>query len=295
MDDTGSIAIAFRWVTDGGYFQTDAPKAPNYVTAMCSGQGRINLKTNAGEIRPWGYTVKAQLKGGYLSEGDTITVIFGDTSQGSPGMTMQTFAEGGFEFRVMTDIQATGNMLPLGQQFTVPIVAGPVDRWKAVLPTLRRPRESFHLGLKAEDRWGNPTAQAKGKVRLEPSVPVKGLPLEFEYQDNDRSMLFEGLSVEDEGVLRIKVFIEGDEVTEAGPLVIEEGAAASYWGDLHGQTGETVGINTIEGYFDFARNKAFLDMTAHQGNDFQINAAFWDHLNAVTADYNQPGRFTIGS
>ena len=60
LDDTGSIAIAFRWVTDGGYFQTDAPKAPNYVTAMCSGQGRINLKTNAGEIRPWGYTVKAQ-------------------------------------------------------------------------------------------------------------------------------------------------------------------------------------------------------------------------------------------
>ena len=52
-----------------------------------------------------------------------------------------------------------------------------------------------------------------------------------------------------------------------------DGPVAGFWGDLHGQTGETVGVNSIESYFDFARNLAFLDVTSHQGNDFQINAA----------------------
>lgn len=291
LDDNGAIAVAFRWVSDGGYHQANDPKAPNYVSATCSGTGRIDLSFRKG-LRPWDFLVVAQLKGGYLAEGDIISITFGDTSHGSPGMLMQTFAEGGFEFRVMTDVQATGNFLPLAQQFSVSIVAGPAACWKAVLPTLRRPEEAFFFGLKAEDAWGNPTAQAGGSVRLEPSLPVAGLPLEFGYLPNDRTMLFENLAVAKEGTLRIKVFVDDVEVTEAGPLVVQTGAGLSLWGDLHGQTGETVGINTIEGYFDFARNKAFLDVSAHQGNDFQIKATFWDHLNKITADCNEPGRFT---
>ncbi|MDA9009147.1 DUF3604 domain-containing protein [Alphaproteobacteria bacterium] len=292
LDDTGAIAVAFRWVSDGGYFQITDPKATNYISAECSGAGRINLLTSGEGLRPWTFLVRARLKGAYLSEGETITITFGDTSQGSPGMMIQTFAEGGFEFKVMTDIQATGNFLPLNQQFSVPIVAGPTACWKGVLPTLRRPGENFHFGLKVEDAWGNPTQQAKGRVRLEPSQPVDGLPLEFDYCGNDRSMLFENLTVQEEGLVRIEIFVDGEQVAEAGPLVVQNSALAGFWADLHGQTGETVGINTIEGYFDFAKNKAFLDASAHQGNDFQIKAQFWDHLNQVTAEYNEPGRFT---
>ena len=71
---------------------------------------------------------------------------------------------------------------------------------------------------------------------------------------------------------------------EAGPLIIYSGKQASFWSDLHGQTGETVGVSTIEIYFDFAHNKILLDVSAHQGNDFQINPAFWDHSNYVTAE-----------
>jgi hypothetical protein len=60
---------------------------------------------------------------------------------------------------------------------------------------------------------------------------------------------------------------------------------------MHGQSGETVGINRAEHYFDFARNLSFLDATSHQGNDFQINSAFWSELNRITARYDEPGRF----
>ena len=293
LDDTGGIRVCFRMISDFGKLQTTDPAAPNYLSASCSGSGRMSLRIGPEGQRPWSLAVTAQLNGGYLNEGDQITLTFGDTSGGSPGFLMQTFAEGGFEFRVMTDVQATGNFLPLNQQFTVPIVAGPATKWVAVLPTLRRPDEPFFLGLKAEDKWGNPTAKARGRITLEPSMQVNGLPDVIDFAPDDRALTLEGLSISEEGTLRMKVLVDGAECAMAGPLVIRDGQTASYWGDLHGQTGETVGVNTIESYFDFARNKTFLDVSSHQANDFQINATFWQHLNTVTAAWNEPGRFTV--
>ena len=64
-----------------------------------------------------------------------------------------------------------------------------------------------------------------------------------------------------------------------------------YWGDLHGQSGETVGTNPAESYFRYARDKAFVDIVGHQGNDFQITDAFWQELNRLTAAFDEPGRF----
>ncbi|MEM8812705.1 MAG: DUF3604 domain-containing protein [Pseudomonadota bacterium] len=291
LDDTGGIRIAFRLISDAGKPQMSDPSAANYVTATCSGSGRISLICDNGGQRPWNRVLTAQLNGGYLNQGDTITIVLGDTDQGSPGMLMQTFREDGYEFRVMTDVQATGNFLPLQEQFWVPVVAGPSEIWKAVVPTLRRPGEPFSFGLKAEDIWGNPTEKVGGRIRLAPSTPIENLPMEFDYAPVDRTMVFEDLRVQSEGTVRIRVFVDDVERAEAGPLIVRAGDRAGFWGDLHGQTGETVGVNSIQSYFDFARNKAFLDVSSHQGNDFQITSAFWSLLNEQTAVYDEPGRF----
>ena len=58
----------------------------------------------------------------------------------------------------------------------IAIVPGKPERWKAVLPTLKQPGESFRLGLKAEDIWGNPSDQIDGTFRLAADRPVQGLP-----------------------------------------------------------------------------------------------------------------------
>ncbi len=296
LDDLGAIQIAFRMVSDSGMPQFTDPTAPNYVTAKSNGEGKLHLSyAKTGGTRPWFEVLTIQQKGGYLREGEEITVIFGDTSGGSPGMLAQTFIEGGREFKVLADVQATRHFIEVpGPQMFVPIVPGPAYDWKAVLPTLRRPGEAFTLGLKNEDLWGNPTPQAEGTdLRLEANLPVTGLPNTLTFAPEDRALTLEGLKVSDEGELRIKVF-EGDSlVAEAGPLLIRKGDVASYWGDLHGQTGETIGTNTAESYFDFARNKAFLDVTSHQANDFQINDVFWEKLHMLTAEWDEPGRFTV--
>ena len=295
LDDTGGICIAWRLISDSGRPQITDPAAANFVSATSDGDGHLELKYDRhGGQRPWNEVLYVFQSGGYLKPGDKITLLFGDTAGGSPGMLTQTFVEGGREFRVMADVQATGNFFELPDtQLAIPVVAGPPASWHAVLPTLRRPNEKFHLGIKAEDKWGNPTAQARADLRFEASLPVTGLPEKITYAPEDRALVLENLSVADEGTLWIRVMMNGEPVAEAGPLIIKDGAVAGFWGDLHGQTGETVGTNTIESYLDFARNKAFLDVTSHQANDFQVTAEFWHHLNQLTAQFDEPGRFTV--
>lgn len=295
IDDTGAIRVAFRMISDAGPLQTADPAAPNYVTARSNGDGQLELRydPNGGQ-RPWNEVLTVYQRGGYLNPGDQIEITFGDTSGGSPGLLMQTFQDSGRVFRVQADVQATGVFVPLsGPHLSVAITGGPLHRHVAVLPSLRRPGETFRLGLKAEDIWGNPTPQGAARFRVSASMPVAGLPEEIDFAPETGAMSLDGLHCEAEGVLTIKLAGDDGAVVEANPLIIRQGDVAHFWGDLHGQTGETVGTNTIEHYFDFARNVAFLDAASHQGNDFQINATFWQHLNDLTARLDEPDRFTV--
>ncbi|MEZ5728209.1 MAG: hypothetical protein R3E48_09565 [Burkholderiaceae bacterium] len=160
-----------------------------------------------------------------------------------------------------------------------------------MLPTLRRPGERFQLGLKAEDRWGNPSDRTQATLRLVPSMPVAGLPETVSFPLGEKAVTIENLHVSQAGTLRIGVFDGDTRLAEAGPLLIRDGEFSGYWGDLHGQSGESIGINTAREYFDFARNKSFLDATSHQANDFQVNNAFWRHLNELSAEYHEDDRF----
>lgn len=294
IDDTGAIRVVFRFVGDCGELQTTNPTGYNYVTAKASNGSRIALEyKGTGGQRPWFRSLTAQLFGGYLAEGDTITIVFGDTSKGSPGMQMQTFCETGFEFKVLADVCAVGHFVPLPESPAISIVPGRPAWWRAVLPTLRRPGERFQLGIKAEDRWGNPTDRASARLRLEPSLPVENLPETVAYEIGTRAVTLENLRVPEEGTLRIKLVDadSGQQIAEAGPLLIRSGDVSGYWADLHGQSGESIGIGTSREYFDFARNKSFLDATSHQANDFQVNNAFWAHLNRLTVEYHEDHRF----
>ncbi|MCP5152614.1 MAG: DUF3604 domain-containing protein [Ectothiorhodospiraceae bacterium] len=294
IDDTGSIRVVFRFMGDWGDLQTDDPTGYNYVTARTSTNSRLALSYGGtAHQRPWFRALTAKLHGGYLREGDTITIVFGDTSKGSPGMKLQTFVESGFEFKVLADVCAVGHYVPLPETPHISIVPGPPHMWRAVLPTLRRTGETFRLGLKCEDLWGNPTHLASGRFRLEPTLPVRGLPERIDYPLGEKSICLDGLTVETEGTLRIRV-MDGDAcVAEAGPLLIRERGHSGYWGDLHGQSGESIGVTTSRQYFDFARNKSFLDVTGHQANDFQVNNAFWGYLNELTAEFHEDGRFVV--
>lgn len=288
LDDRGAFKILMRFPMDGGAWQLTDPAADNFVsitsTGGCQFQGMFE---SFGDARPWFKVLRVRVVGGCLRRGEVVTVTLGDTSHGSAGLRMQTFCEDALELRFLVDVCATGHFVELPQQLAFPVVPGPTHRYCAVLPTRWSVGAAFRLGVKAEDAWGNPTDQA-GVVRLSASLPVEGLPETLDLSGK-RAVTLDGLIVSQPGTLRITV-TAADGQTTSNPLSLSADPLRSYWGDLHGQSGETVGINSARRYLEFARDLAFLDITSHQGNAFQINAGFWQHLNELTAEFNVPGR-----
>jgi hypothetical protein len=295
IDDTGSIKIAFRFATDLGPVQFDDPRAPGYTTLEASNgatlEARWEFKRN---IRPWSRSLYIGVMKHFLKPGDTITVRFGDTRFGSPGVRLQTYCEKNFEFRVLVDAIATYDYVAIPLSPTIEIGPGPGVAWHALLPTMVRAGAPFRFGIKVDDAWGNPSDLVTRRVRLAPSRPIFGLPATVDLKNGTFGVTLEGLSVHEPGDLTIEVLGEdGTLLARSNPLRIAaaDAAAVHFWGDTHGQSDETLGTNSARDYFAFGRDRALLDVMSHQGNDFQITGAFWRDLNAATAEFDVPGRF----
>ncbi len=266
IDDTGSIKVVMRYATDCGVPQFDQPEAPNYTTARASNGARLQLRYDPKDnVRPWGKTLYLKIVQGFLRRGDQIHLTLGDRSCGSDGWRIQTFLERTFELRVLVDRFATYTYEALPDSPTFRIVAGGPVRLVAVAPTLVLVGEPIVVRSKLEDRWGNPVGLPRKK-----RFPAFREPGQYT------------LSVKD-----AKTGLVG----QTNPILVSrEERYGRFWGDLHGQSEETIGTNTIRDYFRFARDFGFLDICAHQGNDFQISDVFWKKIQATTRKFYEPGR-----
>jgi hypothetical protein len=294
IDDSGSMRVAFRFATDQSNPQFSDPTAPGFTEVTASNNADLPCRFDPkGNIRPWDRTLQIKVVKGFMKEGDTITIRFGVTDHGSPGMRLQTFCENRFEFRVLVDPIATYNFQPLPLQPAISIVPGPAENWVAVVPTDCISGEPFRLRIKAEDKWGNPTNKVAARLHLKAWQATQGLPQTVDIAMGSFATEIDGLTAHQEGPLSIVLTDEGgNEVARTNPArVLAAPEMKHYWGDLHGQSDETLGTNSAADYFAFGRDRSFLDACAHQGNDFQMTGTFWRNLNQITAHFNEPGSF----
>lgn len=296
VDDTGSLRICTRQVSDLARPQFSDPAAPNYCSAEASNGARLRLSFDAKlAMRPWSRTITVSVERGFLAPGDTITVRLGDRRGGSPGLRMQTYCEDEFRFLVLADVFATCNWALLPEQPKLAVIPGEAATHRAVLPTLRRAGEPFALHLRADDAWGNPTDRLGGRFALRAlGGAIAGLPASFDWPAGARAHRIEGLSAAP-GDLAVEWLDAGGRVlARSNPLrIVERASLLPFWADLHGQSGETVGTNSARRLAEYARDCAFLDAMCHQGNDFQITSEFWQDLNRLAAEFDQPGRFVL--
>jgi hypothetical protein len=292
IDDTGMLKISWRTTSDMSKPQFDKPAAPNFTTVEASNGARLEVWFDRLNIRPYANTLLIRIGRGYLRAGDTLTIRLGDRRQGSPGFRLQTNCEERVELKTSVDAFATYEFTELPEQPGFALVPGPATSWKAIWPSLALAGEPFRLAIVAEDMWGNPTTQAQANLTLVPSRPVAALPATITITPGDGPCVLENLAVSAAGDLDLRVIANGEEIARANPLrVVNSSSLRRYWGDLHGQSGETIGMGSAESYFHYARDKAFIDIVGHQGNDFQITDAFWQELNRLTAQFDVPGRF----
>ncbi len=300
IDDTGMIKISWRTTSDMAKPQFDKPAEPNYTTVAASNGAKLDVWVDRVNIRPWANALVIRVGRGYLKVGETITIKFGDRSKGSPGLRLQTNVEDTFEFKTFIDAFATYEFTELPRSPEFALVPGPPARWKAIVPSLVAADEPFRLCIVPEDRWGNPTAASGDTLSLNSSLPVDDLPMSVAMQRGITGMVLNGLTCRTAGDIELLVRDgKGVELCRANPMRVAPDASEHptairtrrYWGDLHGQSEETVGTNSADAYFAFARDKAFVDIAGHQGNDFQITDTFWAELNRLTAAYDVPGKF----
>ncbi len=295
IDDTGSIKIGFRFATDFGPAQFDDPEAPGYTTAEASNGATLELKWEfKRNIRPWSRSLYIGVMKHFLRPGDTITIRFGDRRFGSPGIRVQTYCESRFQFRVLVDAIATYDYVALPESPVIAILPGPGVQWRAVLPTQIRAGQLFRLAIKADDKWGNTSNQVNATLKLEGSPSISDLPHSVRFEAGQFATLVDGLSVRVPGVYTIGIRDgSGSRLCTSNPIEVVPSDAhdVHFWGDTHGQSDETLGTNSAREYFEFGRDKAFLDVMGHQGNDFQITGAFWRELNELSRAFDVPGRF----
>ena len=238
IDDTGAIKFSWRTASDAGKPQFKEPAAPGYSTARTSNGATLAIEVNRNNIRPWVNTLFIRVARGFLRAGDQISVTLGDRSAGSPGLRLQTACEEEFYFKTFIDAFSTYDFVELAQSPKIRLVPGPVARWKAILPTLRRAGEPFRLALVAEDRWGNPTDRAEGRFGLSADRPVDGLPEQVSVAAGEGPVVIHGLRVTEPADLRIALHAaDGAPLALSNPLrIVADAPLLAYWGDLHGQS-----------------------------------------------------------
>ena len=303
IDDTGSLKVCFRFASDMGKPQLDDPSAANFVSVVASNgatlSSRFDLK---GNTRPWDRTLHVKVVAGFMRAGDRITIAFGADPRG-PGIQMQTFVDPDFAFRVLVDPIATYTFVEVPGTPKLPIEPGPAHSWSAILPTLRVVGDAVALSIRADDVWGNPTwKHGNRRLTLRVVGPIDCLPETVAMEDGAIPLRLDGLHLPAAGTVHIDVLGEsGEAVGRSNPLVVKERAShRAYWGDLHAQSGETIGSGTAEHYLRYARDYAFLDAVGHQGNDFQITPALLgvpqssDGVSGTSRAGSSPCRATSG-
>ena len=294
VDDRGAVRVSWRAQAGLGHPQFEDPSAPGYLAVRTVSEGSVRPVSRfneRGHRRPFVPAVTVHTDDGGLWPGDRLELTFGDTSAGSPGIRAPVTVVHAFEFQVSVDCKGAQEFLDLDGFLTFPVVAGPAVRLAAIAPSDVKAGEPFRMRARFEDVWGNPAEMpdASLQVGMSDGDALLGTAI-----GSGPVIPVEGIALGAPGVARLEVtdLTSGLRAT-SNPIRVgaELPAERRWWGDLHGQSGETVGTNPSAEYFHFARHLACADFTCHQGNDFQITDAFWARLRREVEAIHEDGEF----
>ena len=291
IDDGGSIRVARRSVSDEEAPQFRETGESGYTTVYTDGDVRLEcFFSSRGHIRPFRAALQVDVRDGSLYEGDTVTIVYGDRSRGGPGLRAQTFREQEHVFKVLVDPFGTGRFEEITESPHVRIVGGPAETLEAAAPSGAAPGEPFEVVVRALDSYGNRCDGYRGTVSFE------GLDMEpYTFDEEDKGAHRFNVSLGGGGLQTLKVADGGGRKAESNPIMVlkKEPRYRLYWGDMHGQTKQTVGTGTVDEYFRFLREVANMDFGGWQGNDFQITRELWEEVKEKTRRYSEPGRFLL--
>jgi hypothetical protein len=279
IDNGGRLLILKSMMTDWEDPDFFSSSSQGYTTVSTNGQAI--LKPSFGFKffpRPlkWGICIDVTQES--LAEGDTIVI----TSKGRA----QTYIEHKHKWFLAVDPTSSVQPKLYGIVGSVNIVSGKAVKAVAVLPSQVLKGKKVLPKIRGEDRWGNSVEVTSWVIN---QVLVGNIPAAKPLNNSIIPIWDEPFRLEltaQFGTLFLKTHTNTARVLEA-----KQEKLNSYWGDLHGQAGSTIGTGSDDDYYKFARDTAFLDIVGHQGNDFQISDTLWNELQNVSGRYNQDHHF----
>ena len=296
IDDGGSLVIAWKSVSDWDTPQFDEKVEPGFTTVTTTGDCLVKARYNK-FVRSFGNSILIDVYRGFIKKGDKITVTLGDTSQGSLGMRAQSFYEREHEFRVFLDPCGTNRYEEMPQRLKVEIVPSYHHEIQAIVPATVKIGEPFEVAVRALDEFGNPTDKYIGDVELTVrGAKANGLPASVHFDGSSSNALkIPGCIIDEAGFWNLQI-----KDSEHGYLAYSNASKAEaepekylYWGDMHGQTRQTVGTGMLEDYYSFSRDKACIQFTGWQGNDFEVSDETWADIRKFTKKFNEEGKFLV--
>ncbi len=294
--------------------QTKDPKADNYITANCSNPDvavrcivederddvliKHAKKSLDGRNERYVFVVRVLVTEGTIKEGDTVSVVYGDTSGGSKGYWAAAVSAYALPILVALDNDGDSRFEMVNYTPVIEAIAGKAVYAQVHAPSNAVAGQPMTCRVAIIDKEFNPTA---GPANFTFTYPegVTGPKSTTIYRDHSWSE-FE-VTPNADGVVRIAARWEEESrdllgnPTEVAATLPER---PLYWGDLHSHTRyswDGVGNDS----FSYARYVSGLDfyaMTDHAiapepGWTKGLSESYWDEYNALTDAYYMPGDF----
>jgi len=287
----GGVMVARHFIANFGAWQANEASAANYISIKSSNPKvsfavtSLPLAGMHGGFRNTRPTLTFKLASGTLIEGDTITLTFGDTSSGSPGLMMPSMSSDHMPLPLYLSFTASGQFFSLPIQ---PKITGqPIHGVAGFAPSIVKPQEKFKLSIRAQDKFFN---RASGPI---PNWTVSLDNETWLEVDSEGVITNKEVSLLNEGVyFPVITSVDGNISGETNPiLVTSEDRDRIYWGDTHGHSGFAEGIGTPDRFMQWARDDARLDYVTHSEHDVWLDDAEWDVLRDNVEKYTEQGEF----
>ena len=297
--------------------QASDPTDDHYVAAYGSGtdvrvEAEVESETSDflvksprpgldGRSERYVFVVRANVVSGSLREGETVRVVYGDTSAGSRGLRAAIVAAGPEPILVSVDRGGSGAFEPVAHDATLTSRSGIAAELLLAGPSALVAGEPAELHLAAVDLHSNPSVPFHDTVTLRVVQGDVDLPRTVEFP-RGQGWTTVPFTPRGEGVVRLEASARADLLRARGnPMEVfaEPPAERIWWGDLHSHTGHSFdGVGG--GVFDYARWVSGLDfhaMTDHSSGPARagftrgLGPHVWEEYTAATDAHHAPGEF----
>ena len=278
--------------------QISRPSLPGYVTAKVT-KGRATLDLlDAGY-----YAILVRIKSGRLQKGDTVVIMYGDTSGGkNPGAAarIDRYSERETAFHIKVDGDGDGYFKEIAHSPTIDVVAGPPAKLLVIARSTVAMGEKGDVALSVLDVYNNRVESYTGSLTLSSDPPGLQLPPNCRIESGGGGATWITFKAQSCGIFKVEAVDKETglkAISNPIEVVPRPGKLRLYWADLHGHSNFSDGTGLPEDYYKYGKDVTRLDALALTDHDawgvrpLDENPEMWKEIKRVTNSFYKPGSF----